>query len=1246
MELGPGCRSDGRSREMYRAITLQTGVLSQASGSAQLKIGQTDVIVAAEIGTPDEDRPDCGRLSFAVECSPVASPAFRGRGGDELSAELARTLERCTAAGPSGRGGGLDLAPLGIVAGKTCWVLHIDALVLNLDGNLLDALSVAVKAALADTRLPRVEVVAGEEPGDEPDYEVDDDPSASTPLEVGGLPIVVTISRVGRACAVDLTREEELCAGAALQMPTVLPPKLRQEVKQAVKYFMDFVPLPDDRPVDRELARASKAVVDIRKLFQRLTADDGLWLCSQFLPLAQALLDVDATQREMPLQDVLRRWWPLLSVASTLEGLAVQVPALALAAARGGGKPVDANDTFRLRSAALALTLHVMPRLMPALATRATGPLQEQALSTLAWYCEYSLIQLDLVQGEAERRGVSVLRATVASPPAAVGALAAYLAAASPYLADVSGVNLADEKVGLPTNMLRLCSSVLSNTDYVRAMGGRGGAAAALARRAARLAAAAVAQLARAPAPSATGWRTTWVASTCVLASHALRAERAALAGNERLELLLLLKPAIAHLMQDLRQQQGPPSAAHYYPLVQAVATACCLVAPGRAAAALPAETAGAAAAAAATGGAGAAQAATEGAGAGEAPPAAEGASAGEVAPAEGAGAAEAAAGRAGASDLEAPAAAPPPAAGPPPVVLVALTELQVVQLAADALLCVNAYMGDALGDGLAATCAPGAPGSLRGGEHVCFAEAMLRWAQACAAAGADAALFVAGLDAAAEHDAANGWVVAVASLQAMEATVRLSHRVPGLALLARGMGWPCSEWVGRKTDDLGAALLRLATAVARLLRPPDTSSDAAGGGLRALSLVSTSACKLVHAAPALPHAVRLPALVRAVACFEMVANVAGVWYAEGGHLDAEDEEVSLRLECLVRECCAALEFAHAVYIVIRTRSSAPGANGAAAGSPGASAPDANGAASSGADAGSPGGPDASGADGLERGCTVLCGCLAVATLRAALLLVVVHGARPALFRALDGASLIAMLIQWLLLYVVAVAAAGQGCQEEDRILISTLLSLLTSCHHSPELCGVLARGGCAAALDDLVAGMLEAEVAAAPQVAFWTRQILQTIVRQCPGLPKELRAESCAALAVRCACWQEGGIAGLVPEDWSAVADDWAAAAVDWESVQRLVSAEAAAAEDADGARGGAREAAVRRARALACRASCANLGCSRLEGVSESGLKGKRCSGCSMLRFCCSECAAAEWKAGHRRACRLLAAERRAEG
>jgi hypothetical protein len=100
----------------------------------------------AEIGSLDADRPDCGRLCFAVECSPVASPAFRvrpaclsacgyrlataffehspavkglphplslastssaicrlqGRGGDELAGELTRALERSMYPGPSG----------------------------------------------------------------------------------------------------------------------------------------------------------------------------------------------------------------------------------------------------------------------------------------------------------------------------------------------------------------------------------------------------------------------------------------------------------------------------------------------------------------------------------------------------------------------------------------------------------------------------------------------------------------------------------------------------------------------------------------------------------------------------------------------------------------------------------------------------------------------------------------------------------------------------------------------------------------------------------------------------------------------------------------------------------------------------------------------------------------------------------------------------------------------------------------
>ena len=50
-----------------------------------------------------------------------------------------------------GAGACIDLGALCIVAGKSCWVLCVDALVLSADGGVLDALSIATKV----TRPPR-----------------------------------------------------------------------------------------------------------------------------------------------------------------------------------------------------------------------------------------------------------------------------------------------------------------------------------------------------------------------------------------------------------------------------------------------------------------------------------------------------------------------------------------------------------------------------------------------------------------------------------------------------------------------------------------------------------------------------------------------------------------------------------------------------------------------------------------------------------------------------------------------------------------------------------------------------------------------------------------------------------------------------------------------------------------------------------------------------------------------------------
>ncbi len=66
----------------------------------------------------------------------------------------------------------------------------------------------------------------------------------------------------------------------------------------------------------------------------------------------------------------------------------------------------------------------------------------------------------------------------------------------------------------------------------------------------------------------------------------------------------------------------------------------------------------------------------------------------------------------------------------------------------------------------------------------------------------------------------------------------------------------------------------------------------------------------------------------------------------------------------------------------------------------------------------------------------------------------------------------------------------------------------------------------------------------------------------------------------------------------------------------------------------------ALRRARALALRA-CANPRCTKLAGDSEAALKGRRCSGCRLVRYCCEACSKQDWQA-HKRACRLLSAAR----
>lgn len=63
------CRADGRGRLEYRHLVLETGILSQTSGSARCRLGDSDVLVGVkvEIGEIEQGQPDQGRIVCNVE---------------------------------------------------------------------------------------------------------------------------------------------------------------------------------------------------------------------------------------------------------------------------------------------------------------------------------------------------------------------------------------------------------------------------------------------------------------------------------------------------------------------------------------------------------------------------------------------------------------------------------------------------------------------------------------------------------------------------------------------------------------------------------------------------------------------------------------------------------------------------------------------------------------------------------------------------------------------------------------------------------------------------------------------------------------------------------------------------------------------------------------------------------------------------------------------------------------------------
>ncbi len=139
--IASGARADGRPTLLSpRPVSMSAGTISTADGSAVIRQGDTLVAcgVTLQLARPTEERPDEGFVVPNVDLPPLCHPRFKPGPPPEQAQLVANFLSEVIANSQL-----VDKKKLCISPGKLAWVLNVDVVCLNYDGNIWD---VAVKA--------------------------------------------------------------------------------------------------------------------------------------------------------------------------------------------------------------------------------------------------------------------------------------------------------------------------------------------------------------------------------------------------------------------------------------------------------------------------------------------------------------------------------------------------------------------------------------------------------------------------------------------------------------------------------------------------------------------------------------------------------------------------------------------------------------------------------------------------------------------------------------------------------------------------------------------------------------------------------------------------------------------------------------------------------------------------------------------------------------------------------------------
>ena len=240
-------RLDGRQRAQSRPVSIEVGVVPFSIGSARVKVGGTEILVgiACEVVDTNPDSPERGSVLVCVDCTPIAAATYcHVLAGSSLPEQKARAMLVSFVQQTMGRLLGasymqqVDLSTQvatdeavsvetvlpwhyhGIQCNELylgeghCIQLCVDMTVVSAQGgNLIGCASMAVKAALATTRVPPLTVSRGMDGTVVVSTADDRQPIALTTVDV---PLVVAMLVTSDGCyVVDPSLEEEISVGTS-----------------------------------------------------------------------------------------------------------------------------------------------------------------------------------------------------------------------------------------------------------------------------------------------------------------------------------------------------------------------------------------------------------------------------------------------------------------------------------------------------------------------------------------------------------------------------------------------------------------------------------------------------------------------------------------------------------------------------------------------------------------------------------------------------------------------------------------------------------------------------------------------------------------------------------------------------------------------------------------------------------------------------------------------------------------------